>query len=299
MANGIEKLLEMDLKEVTKRTHIETEYLEYMCEKNYEKLRKLNASGFAKILSREYDLDLQSWIDEYNEYCKENGIENDSNFKVAPKIPAYTPKTDNSTALTAILILVLMIVAIVWVFKFTDIFDNIKFLDLDKNQSVTYSNTTVIESTKENLETIAQNLEKAAQKDENISAENNQTMISSDGNTTSTTESNLTTQNIKIEAPKLVEADKIVKLIPAKTIWIGIKDIDGQNKKQYTTKNALDINLSIDQLIQTGHGELILKQNGEEKKFEVQKPLRFVVENGVIKEINYTEFVKLNRGAQW
>ena len=79
MANGIEKLLEMDLKEVTKRTHIETEYLEYMCEKNYEKLRKLNASGFAKILSREYDLDLQGWIDEYDEYCKENGNCDNSN----------------------------------------------------------------------------------------------------------------------------------------------------------------------------------------------------------------------------
>ena len=38
MANGIEKLLEMDLKEVTKHTHIETEYLRYMCEKNFEKL---------------------------------------------------------------------------------------------------------------------------------------------------------------------------------------------------------------------------------------------------------------------
>ena len=81
MANGIEKLLEMDLKEVTKHTHIETEYLRYMCEKNFEKLRKLNASGFAKILSREYDMDLQGWIDEYNEYCKEHNGDDNTGFR--------------------------------------------------------------------------------------------------------------------------------------------------------------------------------------------------------------------------
>ena len=121
MANGIEKLLEMDLKEVTKHTHIETEYLRYMCEKNFEKLRKLNASGFAKILSREYDMDLQGWIDEYNEYCKEHNGDDNTGFTVAPKLLAYTPKTDNSMALTVILVVVLIIVALVWVVKFTNI----------------------------------------------------------------------------------------------------------------------------------------------------------------------------------
>ncbi len=298
--NGIEKLLEMDLKEVTKHTHIETEYLEYMCERNYEKLRKLNASGFAKILSREYDLDLQSWIDEYNEYCKENGYVDNSNFTVAPKIPAYTPKSDNSKTLTIILILALIVVAIVWMVKFTNIFDSIKLPSFDKNQSVSYSSTTVVESAKENLETITENISKVVEEDKNITTENNETIaISSDNNTTSKVESNSTTQNIQIQAPQVMQADKIAKIIPTKTIWIGIKDIDGKNKKSYTTKNALDINLSIDQLIQTGHGDFVLEEDGNEKRYELQKPLRFVVENGVIKEIGYAEFVKINKGAQW
>ena len=160
MANGIEKLLEMDLKEVTKHTHIETEYLRYMCEKNFEKLRKLNASGFAKILSREYDMDLQGWIDEYNEYCKEHNGNDNAGFTVAPKLPAYTPKTDNSMALTVILVVVLIIVALVWVVKFTNILDNIELPSFDKNQSVTYSANAVVESAKENLEAISQTIEK-------------------------------------------------------------------------------------------------------------------------------------------
>ncbi|MEE3744492.1 hypothetical protein [Campylobacter porcelli] len=297
MANGIEKLLEMDLKEITKRTHIETEYLEYMCEKNYEKLRKLNASGFAKIISREYGLDLQDWIDEYNAYCKENGCAGSSNCSVAPKIPAYTPKSDNSKALTIILIIALIAVAIVWLIKFTNILDGIELLNFEKNQSIAYSATTVVESAKENLKSTDS---VAAQNDENITnIEDNKTLAISDDNAT-ITESNSTIQSIEIQTPQIVnQADKIAKIIPAKSIWIGIKSIDGKNKKSYTTKNALDINLSIDQLIQTGHGELTLELDGNQKKFTLQKPLRFVVENGVIKEIDYAEFVKLNRGAQW
>lgn len=297
MANGIEKLLEMDLKEVTKRTHIETEYLEYMCEKNYEKLRKLNASGFAKILSREYDLDLQGWIDEYNEYCKENGSCDNSNFTVAPKIPAYTPKSDNSRALSVMLILVLIVVAIVWVVKFTDILDSIELPNFDKNQSVAYSSASVVESAKENLQTTANSVT-PLQIDENISSESNETTATKEDN--ETLESNLTIASVEIQAPIMIEnSDKIAKIIPNKTIWIGIKNLDGTNKKSYTTKNAIDLNLSIDQLIQTGHGEIVLEQDEEKKKFEFQKPLRFVVENGVIKEIDYAEFVKLNKGAQW
>ena len=306
MANGIEKLLEMDLKEVTKHTHIETEYLRYMCEKNFEKLRKLNASGFAKILSREYDMDLQGWIDEYNEYCKEHNSDDNTGFTVAPKLPAYTPKTDNSMALTVILVVVLIIVALVWVVKFTNILDNIELPSFDKNQSVTYSANAVVESAKENLEAISQTIEKVVQKDENITTESNQTQI--DSNSTSI-EANATTElktqalNIettKVEVPQITApTNEIAKIIPTKNVWIGIKDIDGKNKRFYTTKNPIDLNLSTDQLIQTGHGELILEIDGDQKKFSVQKPLRFVIQNGTIRELEYGEFVKLNKGSQW
>ena len=306
MANGIEKLLEMDLKEVTKHTHIETEYLRYMCEKNLEKLRKLNASGFAKILSREYDMDLQGWIDEYNEYCKEHNGDDNTGFTVAPKLPAYTPKTDNSMALTVILVVVLIIVALVWVVKFTNILDNIELPSFDKNQSVTYSANAVVESAKENLEAISQTIEKVVQKDENITTESNQTQI--DSNSTSieanaTTELKTQTLNIettKVEVPQITApTNEIAKIIPTKNVWIGIKDIDGKNKRFYTTKNPIDLNLSTDQLIQTGHGELILEIDGDQKKFSVQKPLRFVIQNGTIRELEYGEFVKLNKGSQW
>ena len=306
MANGIEKLLEMDLKEVTKHTHIETEYLRYMCEKNFEKLRKLNASGFAKILSREYDMDLQGWIDEYNEYCKEHNGDDNTGFTVAPKLPAYTPKTDNSMALTVILVVVLIIVALVWVVKFTNILDNIELPSFDKNQSVTYSANAVVESAKENLEAISQTIEKVVQKDENITTESNQTQI--DSNSTSieanaTTELKTQTLNIettKVEVPQITApTNEIAKIIPTKNVWIGIKDIDGKDKRFYTTKNPIDLNLSTDQLIQTGHGELILEIDGDQKKFSVQKPLRFVIQNGTIRELEYGEFVKLNKGSQW
>jgi cytoskeletal protein RodZ len=306
MANGIEKLLEMDLKEVTKHTHIETEYLRYMCEKNFEKLRKLNASGFAKILSREYDIDLQGWIDEYNEYCKEHNGDDNTGFTVAPKLPAYTPKTDNSTALTVILVVVLIIVALVWVVKFTNILDNIELPSFDKNQSVTYSANAVVESAKENLEAISQTIEKVVQKDENITTESNQTQIDSNSTsieTNATTELKTQTLNIettKVEVPQIAApTNEIAKIIPTKNIWIGIKDIDGKNKRFYTTKNPIDLNLSTDQLIQTGHGELILEIDGDQKKFSVQKPLRFVIQNGTIRELEYGEFVKLNKGSQW
>ena len=50
--NELENLRQIGLKEVARKTHIEPEYLNYIIDKNYEKLTRFNAKGYIKILQR-------------------------------------------------------------------------------------------------------------------------------------------------------------------------------------------------------------------------------------------------------
>ena len=79
----LKDLEKIGLSEVSKRTHIEVENLLFIINKDFEKLGRVKAIGFIKILEREYKLDLANWREEYEEYYQEHKNEkNDELFIV-------------------------------------------------------------------------------------------------------------------------------------------------------------------------------------------------------------------------
>ncbi|WP_202930826.1 hypothetical protein [Campylobacter fetus] len=308
MANDILKIKDIGLREVAKQTHIEAEYLEYMCDKNFDKLKKLNVPGFMKILTREYGWDLSDWYDEFKTYCFEHSGDDDCTFCVAPKIPAYTSKP-GSNFWTWTLVLLFIIVGLIWVFGYTKYFDDFSFIFDDKNNSVSYSNTTVVETAKESLKMESNmTIPFVSLQDKNITDSNlpdeNESLSSSSMTQNSENDQidslipvlNLQQNTAEQNTP---QNDLIAKIIPKKTIWIGIKSLDGTYKRSFSTKDPVDINLSLNSLVSTGHGELNLEQNDKNTTFKAKNALRFLVENGSIKQIDYDEYVKLNKGKEW
>ena len=89
--NELENLKEIGIKEISRKTHIEPTFLQYIFDKNFEKLSRLNMRGYAKILQREYGVDLSELLAEYDAFMQENTPDDSHKTKVSPKIASYTP----------------------------------------------------------------------------------------------------------------------------------------------------------------------------------------------------------------
>lgn len=61
--SAIEKLREIGVKEVSLKTHIDEEIVKSIINRDLKRLRNVNLKGFLKIIQREFDLDLNSWIE--------------------------------------------------------------------------------------------------------------------------------------------------------------------------------------------------------------------------------------------
>ncbi|MDO5045249.1 phosphatidylglycerophosphate synthase [Campylobacter sp.] len=151
--NEIGILREIGLSEVSRKTHIETEHLGYIADKNFQKLARLNVVGLIKILKREYDIDFTQWMDEYNSFMAEHAEEvKHKTITISPKIPAYTANgTGNSSGFLWAIIFLILIGFAIWFFEAYKYIGNISNLFEDKNRSVSYSNNVAVETAKNNL----------------------------------------------------------------------------------------------------------------------------------------------------
>lgn len=80
--NGLERLLQENIQEVSRRTYIPVEELRRIFDREYKAFNRAKAIGFLHILEREYDVDLSEWMEEYNAHTGENE-EEDEIFLVA------------------------------------------------------------------------------------------------------------------------------------------------------------------------------------------------------------------------
>ncbi|AQW80525.1 hypothetical protein CPIN17260_0170 [Campylobacter pinnipediorum subsp. pinnipediorum] len=179
--NDLNILKDVGLKEVSRKTYIGREFLEHIVNKDYEKLTHVNVNGYIKILQREYGIDLSEWIQEYEQYCKDNKINEALRTKVDPKLKSYTGSgvgTNNvsGSSLGWLLWLLIFIVFIVASY-FLDAYKYIESLpDIfeDKNRSVVYSDSSVVQEVSKNISVTQENVNIPAtnkSKEQNISVE--------------------------------------------------------------------------------------------------------------------------------
>ncbi|STQ86996.1 hypothetical protein LS73_006785 [Helicobacter muridarum] len=88
-----DKLKEMDIQELHSKTRITVSKLQDIINKNFANIHHIRAHGFIKILERELNLNLKSWIEEYEQYQKYNNL-NAIPKKVESKVsPSSTQDT--------------------------------------------------------------------------------------------------------------------------------------------------------------------------------------------------------------
>lgn len=81
---GFEELSKLDPVEVAQKTRISVDAFKAIVDKRFDAFSKTKAIGFINILEREYDLDLQDWLDEFEVFKMENADDRDI-FIIAPK----------------------------------------------------------------------------------------------------------------------------------------------------------------------------------------------------------------------
>lgn len=316
------KLQDLNLKEVSIKTQIEVKFLEALVEKDFETLRRFNVKGFIKILNREYELDFDDFLEEYENYLNENNIQvlvKSKNNTITPKLDSYYPQKKFSF-LPIIIIVVFIAIIAAGVYYFDSIKD---FFNNEENNASVNSVTNMVNEAEFNLKnlkndvSIVENEENTSPNtdEENID-EKNADETSADANTTQNdTENNTTsemkideenqnleniTQNTEIAEENLSSAQKQVEFKANMKIWVGLIDLDTYRKTTSVEEGDFNISLDKDRLILTGAAALnVINEEGQEENFPAGTSKRFLIKDGKIKSITLAEFMKLNKGKEW
>ena len=296
MANEIAKLLDFDIKEVERQTKIPLEYLEAIYAKNYDFLKDTNLKAYLRILSREFNIDLDGYLEDFENYCSENSSD-DSKIQVNPRLTGYVAKESKSSFGWLVLVLILLGVG-VWGFKFIKDLD-FNWSDLQPDfgpkseVNVSEENIAIIKPNADVIENIVVDevLDQNTSKEEILVVDEN-----------ATTEQNLAEKQIKEqkEEVQVKEATaNVIKIIPATKVWIGIKNLNDMSKRSLSTSEAYELNTTGNRLILTGNGMLDLVNGDNNKSYRIRDALRFHIHDGIIEEIDYAKYVKLNKGKKW
>jgi len=294
--DNIKILEEIGLKEISKKTHIEIKFLEYIINSDFGKLNKTNSIGFVKIISREYQLDLSDWLDEARAYWDAQIPEyEEEKIFIAPrgkKIPKSV------VSLLAFLILIaILYAAYMFLDKKLNFFENTV---LKKDINSTYEETPAVSEAKKTLaqEIIVPEANATTVSEENQSDVNQSVATPVDSKVVESIAINQNETKKTNEMP-IVSVNHKSFIEPHKKLWIGIIGLNTYKRTSYVGDGNYSIDPKNDQLITTGHGDFTMHFKGVSTQFSRMEPLDFLIKDGKLSQISKEEFKKLNRGTLW
>ena len=310
--NELENLKEIGIKEISRKTHIEPTFLQYIFDKNFEKLSRLNIRGYAKILQREYGVDLSELLAEYDAFMQENTPDDSHKTKVSPKIASYTPdditnqRQGGGSGFFFWIIILAIIAGGAYYFDAYKYIQNFIATLNEDNTSVSYSQSSIVNEVKKNIidtnVTISQNTPKIDANASSVKisapAEQNVTVSPASVDQNALKPSMAAQPAPKVEQNVTKPLNEAV-ITPKQRVWIGIINLENGQKTSSDTSKSVNINLDQRQLVVCGNGNIELKIGDKVTKYNPSRPARFLVENGDMKFLTYDEFVEMNKGKSW
>ncbi|WP_298759019.1 hypothetical protein [uncultured Campylobacter sp.] len=310
--SDLDKLKSMDLIEIARTTRIDAQNLEYIINKDFEKLANFNVRGYIKILEREFGLDLSDWISEF-EIAKEGFVP----VKKAKVEQVYgqrvSPNKSGSGWLLWLLAMVLIIGTIFYFGLYKSFGEFLGSLLWEQNKT-TYSDAPIVNNTQKKLENIGIDVvshnttdEKFALKsdinaeaaaDENLSSLNALDRSIRIERASAKTEENSTDENATQSAPA---PSKDIVLNPRGKMWIGIIDLKSGKKREMVINTPYVVASQGDEdlLIATGHGMFEVGKADGNVSFNEKNTQKLRVKDGNVTKISTDEFQRLNKGKKW
>ena len=310
--NELVNLKEIGIKEISRKTHIEPTFLQYIFDKNFEKLSRLNMRGYAKILQREYGVDLSELLAEYDAFMQENTPDDSHKTKVSPKIASYTPdditnqRQGGGSGFFFWIIILAIIAGGAYYFDAYKYVQNFIASLNEDNTSVSYSQSSIVNEVKKNIidtnVTISQNTPKIDANASSVKisapAEQNVTVSPASVDQNALKPSMAAQPAPKVEQNVTKPLNEAI-ITPKQRVWIGIINLENGQKTSSDTSKSVNINLDQRQLVVCGNGNIELKIGDKVTKYNPSRPARFLVENGDMKFLTYDEFVEMNKGKSW
>ncbi|NPA65376.1 MAG: hypothetical protein GXO11_00695 [Epsilonproteobacteria bacterium] len=280
MSDGLEKLRSIGAQKIHEDTHISLSNIQSILDENFEKIQKVQLLGFVSILEREYKIDLEPFrekVREYFETLEETQI---------PK--NYVQEEKLSLPLKhKLLIGLLFILLLVMIGSFYAVFSK---------------KETKSENIEEHSQTL--NMQKSdTQSSEPIITQKDLVQETNTTNTSAIVEEKEDLPKKAVEVQEHQKEKKVIApsfvIIPRTKVWLGYIDLTTHKKKQTVTKNPIELNASRNYLLTFGHGYIDVKLGDEIKNFKKAKSIKFLYEDGVLKEISSDEFRARNKGKLW
>ncbi|HZF69610.1 hypothetical protein, partial [Sulfuricurvum sp.] len=127
-----------------------------------------------------------------------------------------------------------------------------------------------------------------------------------DTNVTDTNETNVTVTAVSSEKnttkssiPEPTISGKELVIHPIYKVWYGMIDMASGKRIQKITTDPIRIDTTKNWLIFLGHGRLEVESTSGKIEFKQTDPIRFICENGVLKELSKDEFIERNGGQDW
>ena len=311
-SSDLDKLKSMDLIEIARTTRIDAQNLEYIINKDFEKLANFNVKGYIKILEREFGLDLSDWLSEF-----ETAKVSFAPVKKANVEQVYgqrvSPNKSGSGWLLWLLAMVLIIGAIFYFGLYKSFGEFLGSLLWEQNKT-TYSDAPIVNNTQKKLENIGIDVVSHNATDEKFA-------LKSDANAAAAADENLSSLNaldrsIRIERASIKTEEnstdenatqskpapsKDIVLSPRGKMWIGIIDLKSGKKREMVINAPYVVASQGDEelLISTGHGMFELGKADGNVTFSERNTQKFHVKDGNITKISADEFLRLNKGKKW
>ena len=280
MSDGLEKLRSIGAQKIHEDTHISLSNVEILLDENFEKTQKVQILGFISILEREYKVNLDSLRQDVKEYFK--NLEETT----PPKEYVIEEKSPSLPLKHKVIIAALVVILIAMVVAF-------KMVSFDEKLQEE-SNATTVTTQKSNFskepnttEPVVEQFQEEQEAEMTGSAENKDT-----------NKSLHVKSNDEVQKEKQAPVNSLV-IMPRTKVWLGYIDLKNHKKRQTVTKGSLELNASRDYLLTFGHGYIDIQVGNEIKSFKKAKSIKFVYENGELKEITNDEFRARNKGKLW
>lgn len=325
MDEAIEILKKIGVKEINKTTKISVNKIEDILEKRFSNIQRVRVVGFLKILEREYKVDLSGWLKEYDEsFVVEVDTSDESNSSIAEHSAStlYLDTQKQKDDLIAerkkqviskkrFYIFIAVIVVILggyFIFKSFSHHSDVEVVnqttentdtkqeDVDESSMISAVENQDNAIEKDNTANISSNSSKDDQKKENIPQPNQTPTEASIGQNPPDAKS------VSASLPKAANEDDAniqegeILVIPKKSLWIEVIDLDTNDKKQTIIQDEYPIKTGSDKLlISFGHGELTIQNNDESVDYDKSYPLRFLyTPKDGLKQIRYSKYLELS-----
>ena len=310
--SDLDKLKSMDLIEIAHTTRIDAQNLEYIINKDFEKLANFNVRGYIKILEREFGLDLSDWLSEFESAKASFAPVNKAKVEQVYG-QRVSPNKSGSGWLLWLLAMVLIIGAIFYFGLYKSFGEFLGSLLWEQNKT-TYSDAPIVNNTQKKLENIGidvvshnatdekfalkSDANAAAAVDENLSSLNALDRSIRIERASAKTEENSTDENVTQSVPA---PSKDIVLNPRGKMWIGIIDLKSGKKREMVINAPYVVASQGDEelLISTGHGMFELGKADGNVTFSERNTQKFHVKDGNITKISADEFLRLNKGKKW